>query len=46
MAKHEPKPQKPVQVIHGVLTGGGYAPVLLVQNGRVTDLRVRVEEAG
>jgi len=46
VAKHEPKPQKPVQVIHGKLTGGGYAPIALVQNGKVTDLRVRVGEAG
>jgi hypothetical protein len=46
MAKHDPKPAKPVQVIHGALRDGGFAPILLVREGKVTDLRVRVEEAG
>ena len=46
MAKHEPKPVQPVQVIHGALRDGGFAPILLVREGKVTDLRVRVREAG
>ncbi len=47
MAKHPEHPEhperhddSPVQVIHGALTDGGYAPVLLVRDGHVTDLRV------
>jgi len=46
MAKHDPKPAKPVQVIHGKLADGGFAPILLVREGKVTDLRVSVREAG
>ena len=33
-------------MIHGALRDGGFAPILLVREGKVTDLRVRVREAG